>query len=224
MKKSFGGLSAEPGMVYLDYGDNKPDMHEHAVRKYRGPVATGYDAKRENSPKWQAEQSIIEDMLADLPEKSWVLDVPVGTGRFLLYYAARKFAVKALDISGDMLAEAQKKADGFRKAQLTFNIGDVRRLELSNKSVDASVMCRLTRWLSPDDCQQAMLELQRVTRKKIIFTARIRHQRPEIARPYGLFTSVLDGWAIHRDEAAGDPDYRVIELRPVEKAASKQTC
>ena len=49
--------------------------------KYYGAVASGYDAKRIENPKWQIEQAAIESMLDDLPKGSWVLDVPCGTGR-----------------------------------------------------------------------------------------------------------------------------------------------
>ena len=66
-------------MQYLD----TPQVTQGGAEKYVGQVAQGYDAKREQSPKWQIEQRVIEDMLSDLPAESVVLDCPVGTGRFL---------------------------------------------------------------------------------------------------------------------------------------------
>ena len=44
-------------------------------------------------------------------------------------------------------------------------------------------------------------------------TARVANH--EHARGYDLITGALDGWRIHRDEAGAEPDYRIIELRPV---------
>ena len=84
---------------------------------------------------------------------------------------------------------------------------------LRDKSVDAAVMVRLTRWLSPDDCQKAMRQLQRVTRQRIIWTARVaNHQH---ARTVELFKTALDGWKITRNEAGHELDYRVLMAEPV---------
>lgn len=150
-------------------------------------------------------------MLDDLPSGSWVLDCPTGTGRFLRAYHDRGLLYHAVDISEDMLKQAALKVVDPNKAR--FHIGDVRALDfLEDKSVDAAVMCRLTRWLSPDDCQQALRELQRVSRRKIISTWRVANH-PH-ARSYELIKGALDGWEIHRDEQGADPDYRIIELRP----------
>lgn len=195
------------GMQYLDSPEDK--MTDHAVRKYRGDVATGYDAKRQDSPKWAEEQRIIEDMLSDMNAGDWIVDIPIGTGRFIPFYEEKGFCWRGFDVSVDMLQQAAAKVTNDKKAHL--EEGDVRNIPLQDKSCNAAVMCRLTRWLSPADCQQAMRELQRISRERIIFTARVRNHQH--ARPYGLFTSVLDGWQIHRDEEADGPDYRIIELR-----------
>lgn len=180
------------------------------ARKYTGAVAQGYDQKREQSEKWITEQKIIEDMLDDLPTGSWVLDVPCGTGRFFEFYHRKGFLYRAMDLSADMLRIAGTKVPDPMKARLMQ--GDVRKLDLYDKSVDAAIMVRLTRWLSPEDCQLAIKELQRVARKKIIFTARVANH-PH-ARPLELFEEALDGWAIHRNEPGNEENYRIIELRP----------
>jgi ubiquinone/menaquinone biosynthesis C-methylase UbiE len=177
--------------------------------KYVGAVASGYNAKREDSDKWRIEQRVVEDMLSDLPSGSWVLDVPCGTGRFFPFYASKGFLVKALDLSEDMLRKAAEvMQDNIRLAR----VGDARETGLEDKSVDAAVMVRLTRWLSPEGCVKALKEMQRVARKRIVFTARVRNHAH--ARPYGLIASALDGWKIARDEAGADMDYRIIELVP----------
>ncbi len=191
------------------------------AEKYVGEIARGYDAKREDLPKWTIEQTIIEDMLDGITDGSWILDVPCGTGRFFKYYQEHRHQVWAMDMRQDMINEGRPKITEknlhlFRP--IIFEIGKLDEegkkipLPFDKKSVDASVMCRLTRWLSPEDCQFAWRELQRVTRQKIIFTARVRNH--EHARTYELINSSLDGWKIVRDEPGVDVDYRVIELRP----------
>lgn len=193
-------------MTYIDYSA----ADENGPRKFHGAIAAGYDKKREDSPKWKIEQAVIEDMLDDLKQGEWVLDVPCGTGRFFDTYHKKGVIFRGVDLSADMLMQAAHKVVDPSKARL--GIGDVRALGLESKSVDVSVMCRLTRWLSPDECQLAMRELQRVTRRKIIWTARVANH-PH-ARTMALFETALDGWKIHRNEAGADVDYRIIEARP----------
>ena len=189
-----------------------PDPSEagQGARKYSGEVAQGYDKKREDSPKWQAEQAIIESMLDELPFGSWILDCPCGTGRFFEFYHKKNFLFRAIDASADMLRLAAQKVVDPMKARLAQ--ADIRALPLYDKSVDAAVAVRITRWLSPEDCQVMIRELQRVARQKIIFTARIANHLH--ARPVELFIDALDGWKIARNEQGYMEDYRIFELRP----------
>src|SRR3990167_2522799 len=189
-----------------------PDPSEagHGARKYSGEVAQGYDQKREDSPKWQAEQAIIESMLDELPFGSWILDCPPGTRRFFEVYYKKTFLFRATDATAHMLRLAPQKVVDPMKARLAQ--ADIRALPLDDKSVDVAVAVRITRWLSPEDCQVMIRELQRVTRQKIIFTARIANH-PH-ARPVELFIEALDGWKIARNEQGYMPDYRICELRP----------
>jgi ubiquinone/menaquinone biosynthesis C-methylase UbiE len=202
------------------------------AEKYHGPIAEGYDAKRESSPKWICEQRLIEGMLSDLPAGSVILDCPVGTGRFLDFYVSKGLRFVGADISGDMLVQSALKvmpqhqveawvaASNQRNTILPLRIkdkdsliiGDVRQIGLEAKSVDAAVMCRLTRWLSPEDCKVAMRELQRVCRQRIVWTARVaNHQH---ARSRALFEQALNGWRIVHDEAGYITDYRILCAQP----------
>ncbi len=151
-------------------------------------------------------------MLRGIPDGSWVLDCPCGTGRFFRYYQEHRHIVRALDLSAAMIEEAVKEVDEEHENRFKFAQGDVRSTGLEDKSVDASVMCRLTRWLTPEACVDALKELQRVTRDRIIFTARVRNHKH--ARTYELINSALKGWKIERDEPGADLDYRIIMLRP----------
>lgn len=185
--------------------------------KYHGAVAANYDAKRKNDAKWVIEQRTIEAMLADLPKGDWVLDCPCGTGRFLPFYLKQELMVRAVDLSKDMLEQAAGKLiDAGLKDEMErrvrWGIGDVRSLDaLPPKSNDASVACRITRWLSPTDCHRMMKELQRVTRKRIIVTARVANH-PH-ARPIDLFeASLMDGWRLEEDAEGYHPDYRILRF------------
>ena len=183
---------------------------QQGARKYTGAVALGYDQKRQSSDKWQIEQDIIENMLDDLPLGSWILDAPCGTGRFFKFYHDKGFCFRGLDASADMLQIASSKVIDPMKAK--FMQGDVRATGLYDKSVDAAVNVRITRWLDPEGCQAMLREMQRVARKKIIFTARVANH-PH-ARPMELFEQAFDGWKIARNERGYMDDYRIIMLEP----------
>lgn len=203
----------------LGYIPTQPvkEQPQGGARKYTGETATGYDAKRASSDKWKIEQAIIEDMLADLPEGATILDAPVGTGRFFDFYERKNFIVRGIDISADMLREAAKKVKDPNNIingvqQWAFAQTSVLKTGMPDSAVEASVMCRLTRWLSPEDCQTAFQELQRVTKDRIILTARVANH-PHM-RPVELFESVLqDGWTLKRNEQGCDQDYRVLMFR-----------
>jgi ubiquinone/menaquinone biosynthesis C-methylase UbiE len=211
---------------------NYPEPPVRGADKYHGAVAAGYDAKREDSDKWKVEQRIIEGMLQEYQEgtggATLVLDCPCGTGRFLPVYQALGFQALCVDLSDDMLVEAERCfrslwRNGSPPNQAAFVRGDVRDLApvlAGWRSPDVSVMCRLTRWLSPEDCVTALCELIRVTTKRVIFTARVRNH-PH-ARGYGLIQAALKQsadagrhWRIARDEAGYQEDYRIIALEPI---------
>ena len=196
-------------------------------RKYEDAQAASYNADRVNRNKWEKEQRVIENMLSDLPSGSIILDAPVGTGRFLPFYRTRGFIVRGLDLSADMLAEATKatpdptlQIDG--RAWIQFYQGDVCATKLPDQSVDVAVNCRITRWLSSDQCVAMIKEMQRVARNRIILTARVANH-PHM-RPLELFEAALDpSWQLVRNEAGQsnthqgpngepleDPDYRIL--------------
>jgi ubiquinone/menaquinone biosynthesis C-methylase UbiE len=203
-----------PLMQYLPPAGRPQQPPAQGAGKYHGAVATGYDAKRESDPKWIIEQKIITGMLDDLPPDTVVFDCPVGTGRFLPFYIEKGFHFIGMDLSLDMLKQAGAKVEPLaERAVGELRQGDVRATGMADKSVDAVVNCRITRWLSPQDCQQMLKEMQRIARQRIIWTARVANH-PH-ARTLELFEAALDGWKIVRNEPGSDLDYRILQARPV---------
>lgn len=183
---------------------------QYGARKYTGNVATGYDAKRVESPKWKAEQAIIEGIIDALPSGSTVLDVPVGTGRFIAAYERNEHNWHGADISEDMLKEADAKRA--RQDIGSLHVASVMDIPVQDGGTfDLSIMCRLTRWLSPEQRTAALKELQRVTSGKIVFTARIANH-PYAYPMEEIEAAIEPGWEITENIEAGEPDYRVIVL------------
>ena len=186
-----------------------PSAGQSGARKYTGAVATGYDAKRDQSEKWQTEQALIEAMIDGFD--GTVLDIPVGTGRFIPAYERNNLKWLGVDLSADMLNEAAAKAT----QRPTLALGDVTKLGdlIGPKSVDYAIMCRLTRWLTDKQRVEALENLQTATRKAIIFTARIAEH--PFAYPMDEIEKALDGWKIAENIECAEPHYRIIRLEVV---------
>jgi ubiquinone/menaquinone biosynthesis C-methylase UbiE len=132
-------------------------MKEHGA--YTPQEARTYDRDREVEPLWHAENAYVESLVRRLEPIS-VLDVPVGTGRFLdLYGEAR---VEGVDLSYAMLAEASTRVAASRHAQVTLRQGSVTSLPFADRSFDLVVCWRLLHLLPPDMLRPALAEMARV--------------------------------------------------------------
>lgn len=144
---------------------------------YTGNTAERYDEKRSSSQKWHGENLVIDSFLSQLPPNSRLLDVPVGTGRFIELYKKHRITATGVDISNDMIAVAKNKA-----AQLEANIalqqGSVLDLKFSDGTFDCALCVRLLNWLRPEEMDQAIGQLSSVSKKHLILGIRSFGQNP----------------------------------------------
>ena len=134
---------------------------------YHGSVAAQYDEDRVNEPLWALEQNYVSQWAARQPAGTVVLDVPVGTGRFLPFYFQCGLRVHGVDISADMIAEARRRhpeLDG--RCDLT--VGDAERLLLPDGSVDCVLCWRLAHLLPGEVLRRVLHEFRRVVRREIV--------------------------------------------------------
>lgn len=126
--------------------------------KYYGQRALEYDRVRQGA-YWDREQKAVEALLTEGP----VLDVPVGTGRYVDIYKNKGLKYVGIDISEDMLKQATKKdPDGdYRK-------GTIFELPFEDKSFGSVVCSRLMYFFEPDEMHKAMQELCRVARNVLV--------------------------------------------------------
>jgi ubiquinone/menaquinone biosynthesis C-methylase UbiE len=142
---------------------------------YRGRKASGYDAKREGAPKWKRENELVKEMLGARP-RGYLLDMPVGTGRFLeLYRQHAKLRVRGVDSSVDMLHHADKKSSGWSWSthNLMLTQGDAVKLDCKNSSFDFVVCVRLLHLVTEPVMRKIVRELVRVSRGRIILTVQL---------------------------------------------------
>jgi ubiquinone/menaquinone biosynthesis C-methylase UbiE len=139
---------------------------------YTGGVAASYEAERTGGPEWPKEQAVVERFLATLPAGATIVDVPVGTGRFIEFYKKFNLVPTGLDISLDMLASAKAKAETLGLAA-TLKKGDIRKIDAPDKSFEAALCVRFVNWIDFASMEAVLGELSRVARSTIILSVRV---------------------------------------------------
>lgn len=183
------------------------------AKRYSGATARDYEARRSSKPKWKAENRVIDEMLARMPDGLRVLDCPVGTGRFLPLYAAKRFTVTGIDINKDMLEVAREKG-AFENVEL--RRGSIFDLDMPDHSFDLALVIRIVNLIKPMDMQLALGEVQRVTSSEIILNVRTGDVRPghfhNPQRIEDIEAALLPGWRIVENVEIHEPDFRMLRL------------
>lgn len=147
-------------------------MVAELASKYTGTVAAEYESRRVGSEKWRFEQDAVERMLRAVSPRT-VLDVPVGTGRFIPTYARMGVVATGADVSADMLAVAAEKGP----CELVQS--DVFGMDLG-RAFDCVVCVRFLNWLSIGWVADALATINRHRGRYAILsvsTAPARHTR-----------------------------------------------
>lgn len=145
---------------------------EKLGEQYKGGVASSYDAKRSGDPKWVKEQEVIEDLFNKVSKSQLkVLDVPVGTGRFVPLYKKNDWLVTGMDISEDMLKEAKEKA---REHSFDMEIaqGSIFDLAKGDSVFDLVVCIRFLNWINFKDFSKVVGNLAKTSKEHLILGVR----------------------------------------------------
>lgn len=136
---------------------------------YRFLTGTNYESHRVKGKVWHVEQETMSRILDDIAEASNVLDIPVGTGRFIEFYKERGINTFGFDSSEDMINEAKKKIDGDSN-NISFKIGDATsNLPYDNEFFDLVVCFRfLQGTISKKDGKDFLKEVVRVSNKYVV--------------------------------------------------------
>jgi ubiquinone/menaquinone biosynthesis C-methylase UbiE len=140
---------------------------------YKAEVAEQYDTKRCSSAKWKREMEAVGSLAAKFERGASILDVPVGTGRFLECYENGKYFVVGLDVSFDMLLQAKIKSE-VDNYSLQRIVGDAEKLPIQDKSVDYVICIRLLNWVPERLVGEILKEFCRVARRGVIVSVRVR--------------------------------------------------
>ena len=152
------------------------------AKKYYDDMCHTYEDLRANTYKWLREQKIVHDFLTRFPRGTKVLDIPIGTGRFIEFYEKFDFALTGVDISDHMLEKAKNKP---KILNANFETGNIFSLDHADDSFSLVVCIRFMDWVSENDLEKAFTELARVTKGAIIVNIPTYTQLADI-RPYSL--------------------------------------
>lgn len=139
--------------------------------KYHGSTAESYEDLRSNK-KWRHEQRTIASLIEDLPSGSSVLDIPVGTGRFIPLYIENNIQATGMDISEDMLEQARGKINE-QNTGIVLKKSDIRKIGVSDDSFDCVLCMRFLNWIDSLSLHEVVSELARVSGGTLILG--IRH-------------------------------------------------
>lgn len=154
--------------------------------KYAGAMARNYDRDRESSPKWQFEQRAVETTISRLGPVRTLLDVPVGTGRFLSFYRAHGIDAEGVDLSRDMIEIARMKVPSARLA-----VGDLFELRRDRKW-DCVVCVRFLNWLTTSRLESAMSILSDLAHRWVVLSISTSKREAYEARSGARIFSALD--------------------------------
>lgn len=149
--------------------------NEYRLRynEYYNNKADSYLKKREHTEGWKKEHNTVVDILNTLPPEIKVLDVPVGTGRFIKEYINRGYSTFGVDISSDMMKQIDVMESGFECVQL--HIGDARSLPFKDDFFDLTVTTRFLGYIPPlEDAIIILNEIHRVTKSWVILHLQAR--------------------------------------------------
>ena len=148
-----------------------------AKYRYHGKVAENYNISRQSGNKWLREAEIIQSLLDNFQGNISILDVPLGTGRFLNSYSNKRgSSIIGLDVSGDMLLQARKAFKKNNSCKIHLVQGETEKLPLPDSSVDYVICMRLLNWVPLHILKLVLKEFVRVARKKIVVEIRVSRQ------------------------------------------------
>lgn len=144
---------------------------DYTRERYTGETARTYDQTRHTKQLWIDEIRTLDEFLKNTYVSlggGTILDIPLGTGRFLDLYKKYPVKIIGIDVSEDMMKQAKAK-----DPSIDARIGDILDIDLKDKSVEVSVCIRLLNLIDEDEMIQALCELSRVTKYEIIISMRL---------------------------------------------------
>ena len=144
-------------------------FQQHSGRRsYFGETAENYEQDRVAEPIWQKEQDFVRGYVTNLPKGSSLIDVPLGTGRFIHLYRQYGLAAHGADVSSDMIRSVRSRGVPSSPAP-PMTVADAVALPYPDLSFDYLICWRLFHLTPKKLMNRIVKELARVTRRELVF-------------------------------------------------------
>jgi ubiquinone/menaquinone biosynthesis C-methylase UbiE len=143
-----------------------------AKYNYKGNIARRYNKLRISESKWIKEQDIFDSILGSFRAGTCIIDVPLGTGRFIPFYKKYNLECQGVDISDDMLREARTEA-AFHKYDMQFIKSSADKLPQADSTCDYVICARLLNWVPLPILETMVREFCRVSRAGLVLEIRV---------------------------------------------------
>jgi ubiquinone/menaquinone biosynthesis C-methylase UbiE len=149
-----------------------PISFEHTKTRYRGRKAETYELVRSGQQRWKMENEAVARYMEGA--KGTVLDVPVGTGRFIPLWRKLGLDFRGVDSSEQMLELARKKMGSKQRGYHSpLKVGDAADLEYEDRTFDSVACIRFLDLIPEEGMLKVLRELCRVARDRVVLTIRL---------------------------------------------------
>jgi ubiquinone/menaquinone biosynthesis C-methylase UbiE len=124
-----------------------PKSYQRRYSEYFGEKSDNYLKQREGTDGWKREHENLVYLLNKLPIGMTILDIPVGTGRFIQEYLKREHRVVGIDISDEMMKQAV--IPEYARQQITLRVGDARSIPYADNTFDCTISFRFLGYIPP---------------------------------------------------------------------------
>ena len=144
-----------------------------AAAKYRGIEAAHYVQRRASEPTWAWEDESVRQYVASLGGGLQVLDVPVGSGRYVPIFLDAGWTVHGCDISAEMISVAKEHL-GERFSECEMVVAPAEAMPWADDSIDVIVSGRFIQWIPElSAVDRVIAEFARVGRGELFIQLRI---------------------------------------------------
>jgi ubiquinone/menaquinone biosynthesis C-methylase UbiE len=142
--------------------------------QYYGELAQTYVGRRTRTVKWHREQSLMQELLNNVPDGTSVLDVPFGTGRFVEMYARKNMDIYGVEISRDMVGAAETLLGPELFGRCKIEIASAEAIPFESDRFDVVVCCRFMSMTTLEMARNVLSEFHRVAKDKVLLYMNVR--------------------------------------------------
>jgi len=181
-----------------------------ATGDWFGVKASTYNNGREGDGKWELELEGVAHLLRNAQPKERLIDIACGTGRFFPIYANLGLEPVGVDVSAEMLAQAQASYPSVPLIEM-----DLRKLGENPPASDHVVCMRLIEKMTENEACQAVGLMAHIAEKSVVFGCltgpHVEHRnRSNVHRLAALEESLAkEGFRIEEQFQVRDPDYYI---------------